>query len=207
MLAAIEGLGYTARPFDAAVLDAAGSDKAAKELMLAVAVAGFAAGNIMLLSVSVWSGASDATRDLFHWISALIALPAIAYAGRPFFRSAWRALSARSLNMDVPISLAVILASGVSLYETATHGEHAWFDASIGAALLPARRALPRPSHARRGALGGGAAPVALGAERHAPRARRDLDARADRRDRAGRPRAASPPASASRSTAWCWKG
>ena len=132
MLSAIESLGYTARPFDAAVLDAAGSDKTAKELIRAVAVAGFAAGNIMLLSVSVWSGASDATRDLFHWISALIALPAIAYAGRPFFRSAWRALSARSLNMDVPISLAVILASCVSLYETATHGEHAWFDASIG---------------------------------------------------------------------------
>ena len=132
MLSAIEGLGYAARPFDATVLDAAGSDKTAKELMRAVAVAGFAAGNIMLLSVSVWSGASDATRDLFHWISALIALPAIAYAGRPFFRSAWRALSARSLNMDVPISLAVILASCVSLYETATHGEHAWFDASIG---------------------------------------------------------------------------
>ena len=94
MLSAIEGLGYTARPFDAAVLDAAESDKTGKELLRAMAVAGFAAGNIMLLSVSVWSGASDATRDLFHWISALIALPAIAYAGRPFFRSAWRALSA-----------------------------------------------------------------------------------------------------------------
>ncbi len=132
MLAALEGLGYTARPFDAAILDAAATDKTGKELMLAMAVAGFAAGNIMLLSVSVWSGATDATRDLFHWISAMIALPALAYAGRPFFRSAWRALSARRLNMDVPISLAVILASSMSLFETATHGEHAWFDASIG---------------------------------------------------------------------------
>ena len=91
-----KALGYTARPFDAAVLDAAGGDETGRELIRAMAVAGFAAGNIMLLSVSVWSGASDATRDLFHWISALIALPAIAYAGRPFFRSAWRALCAHA---------------------------------------------------------------------------------------------------------------
>lgn len=132
MLAAIEGLGYSARPFDAAMLDSADGDSTSKELVLAMAVAGFAAGNIMLLSVSVWSGATDATRDLFHWISALIALPAIAFAGRPFFRSAWSALSAGRLNMDVPITIGVVLASAMSLFETATHGEHAWFDASVG---------------------------------------------------------------------------
>ena len=132
MLETIEGLGYSARPFDAAALAAADNDETGKALLRSMAVAGFAAGNIMLLSVSVWSGASDATRDLFHWISALIALPAIVYAGQPFFRSAWRALKARSLNMDVPISLAVVLAASMSLLETATHGPDAWFDASVG---------------------------------------------------------------------------
>ena len=69
-------------------------DPVLRDLVKSLAVAGFAAGNIMLFSVSVWSGANDATRDLFHWISAMIALPAIAYAGRTFFRSAWRALRA-----------------------------------------------------------------------------------------------------------------
>jgi len=132
MLEAIEGLGYSARPFDAAALAAADKDEVGATLLRSMAVAGFAAGNIMLLSVSVWAGADDATRDLFHWISALIALPAIVYAGQPFFRSALRALKARHLNMDVPISLAVVLAAGMSLYETATHGQHAWFDASVG---------------------------------------------------------------------------
>ena len=132
MLSAIEGLGYTARPFDAAAHDASADDAAGRELVRALAVAGFAAGNVMLLSVSVWSGAEDATRDLFHWLSALIALPAIAYAGRPFFRSAIRAVMAGRLNMDVPISIGVLLTAAISLYETAIGGPHAYFDAAIG---------------------------------------------------------------------------
>jgi Cu2+-exporting ATPase len=132
MLKAIEGLGYSARPFDAAAFDAAGRDDVGRDLIRSMAVAGFAAGNVMLLSVSVWSGAEDATRDLFHWLSSLIALPAIAYAGRPFFRSAVKAVAGGGLNMDVPISIGVVLAAAMSLYETATGGPHAYFDAAIG---------------------------------------------------------------------------
>ncbi len=105
-------------------------DTELRELVKALAVAGFAAGNIMLFSVSVWSGANEATRDLFHWISAIIALPAIAYAGQPFFRSAWRAVRVGRTNMDVPITIGVILATALSLYETVNSGRHAYFDAS-----------------------------------------------------------------------------
>ncbi|MCB1461472.1 MAG: cadmium-translocating P-type ATPase [Nitratireductor sp.] len=106
-------------------------DPALRELLVSLGVAGFAAGNIMLLSVSVWSGAEGPTRDLFHWISAMIALPTIIFAGRPFFLPAYAALKAGRLNMDVPISLAVTLAAAMSVYETANHGEHAYFDASV----------------------------------------------------------------------------
>jgi P-type Cu2+ transporter len=57
-----------------------------RQLLSRLAVAGFAAANIMLLSVSVWSGSDtgDPVHALFHWLSAVIALPAIAYAGQPF---------------------------------------------------------------------------------------------------------------------------
>jgi Cu2+-exporting ATPase len=71
------------------------------------------------------------TRDFFHWLSALIALPAAAYAGRPFFTSAVAALRARRLNMDVPISLGVILALAMSLAETLAHAPHAYFDSAV----------------------------------------------------------------------------
>jgi len=109
----------------------AGNDALRNQLLRAVAVAGFAATNIMLLSVSVWSGADSATRDLFHWISALIAAPALVYSGRFFFSSAWNALKHGHTNMDVPISLAVILSYAISLWETMHHAEHAWFDATV----------------------------------------------------------------------------
>ena len=100
-------------------------------LIRALAVAGFAAMNIMGLSVSIWSGAAAETRDLFHWISAAIALPALAYCGRTFFASAWRSLRRGQTNMDVPISIGVLLAFGMSLYDTLHHQPHAYFDASI----------------------------------------------------------------------------
>lgn len=127
----LDDLGYEAKPFDGTALAEIDKDTVGRDLLSRLAVAGFAAMNVMLLSISVWSGAEAATRDLLHWISALIALPAIAYAGVPFFRSAAQALKARRLNMDVPISLAVCLAAGTSLYETSMSGQHAYFDAGI----------------------------------------------------------------------------
>lgn len=127
MIEALEQAGYKAHLYETLQ---PGGDAVLRRLIRAIAVAGFAAANIMLLSVSVWSGAEAATRDLFHWISALIALPALAYSGSIFFESAWSSLRVRQLNMDVPISLAIALAFAMSLYETINHGEHAYFDAA-----------------------------------------------------------------------------
>jgi Cu2+-exporting ATPase len=134
ILQALEASGYHGHPFMPLFAEQEEALKA-RRLMRGLAVAGFATMNIMLLSVSVWSGnvtdITPETRDFFHWASALIALPAAAYAGRPFFASAWRALRSRAVNMDVPISLGVILALTMSLVETANHAEHAYFDSAL----------------------------------------------------------------------------
>jgi Cu2+-exporting ATPase len=131
MIDTLSGVGYPAQELDPDALTLTENDRHGRDLLMRLAIAGFAMMNIMLLSVAVWSGAEAATRDLFHWISAAIALPTLAFAGQPFFASAWASIKARRLGMDVPISLALILASSISLYETAMGGEHAYFDAAV----------------------------------------------------------------------------
>ena len=144
---ALERIGYRAHPFEP---ERAETDEArhARWLMKCLAVAGFAAMNIMLLSVSVWSGSvtdmTQETRDFFHWLSALIALPAVAYAGQPFFQSALRAIRARAAQHG-----------RADLARRAARGRHVdgrdreprrarLFRFRRDAAVLPAVRPLPR---------------------------------------------------------------
>src|SRR6516165_7860212 len=127
-------LGYKAYPYETESAEATEVEQS-RFLLRCLGVAAFATMNVMMLSIPVWSGnVTDMLpeqRDFFHWLSALIALPAAAYAGQPFFRSALRAIRAGGVNMDVPITIGVILALGMSVVETINHAEHAYFDAAI----------------------------------------------------------------------------
>jgi Cu2+-exporting ATPase len=127
--ATLAALGYRAAPFDPEIAQRT-IDAEGRFLLRCLAVAGFAAMNIMMFSTPIWFGddMGAPTRTLMHWISALIAIPCALYAGQPFFRSAWRALKVRRANMDVPISLAVVLTLSMSIAETMAQGEHAYFD-------------------------------------------------------------------------------
>ena len=131
LIPVLEQVGYEAHELDSGALSVTQSDKAGRDLLVRLAVAGFASMNVMLLSVSVWSGATDATRDMFHWISAAIAFPAIAFSAHPFLTNAWSALRVGRMNMDVPIVLAILLALITSLWETVLSGKHAYFDAAL----------------------------------------------------------------------------
>ncbi len=130
----INGMGYRAVPFDPETAETS-EKKEEKFLLRCLAAAGFASGNLMLFSIPLWTSdgveMGAATRTFFHWVQAAIAIPAIVYCGIPFYRSAWKALRARKTNMDVPISVAVILATLMSVFETATFGTHSYFDSGV----------------------------------------------------------------------------
>lgn len=133
LIQTLSDMGYGAAPYEISASQSQ-SQNELKSLLRAMAVAGFATMNIMLLSVAIWSGGGEmqaSTHTIFHWISAIIALPAVAFAGQPFFRSAWAALKNKRTNMDVPISLAVFLACGLSLYETINGNPDTYFDAAV----------------------------------------------------------------------------
>ncbi|PIB92272.1 heavy metal translocating P-type ATPase [Caulobacter sp. FWC2] len=132
---AVEGLGYRACLFDPAEAVAA-VDREGRELAVALGVAGFGAGNVMMFTVPAWAGLfgqelTPATLTLMYWMAAIVATPCALFAGRPFFRSAWASLKRGKANMDVPISIGVILTLIVSFSETMLRGRHAYFDAAV----------------------------------------------------------------------------
>ncbi len=130
----IESMGYGVQPFNPESEKNEDSHQD-RFLLLCLGVAAFAIGNIMLLSLGLWITTAEtmgvATRSFMHWVAAIIAIPTIIFAGRPFFFSALKALRNRHTNMDVPISLALILATGMSVFELLQNGEHVYFDSAV----------------------------------------------------------------------------
>ncbi len=136
LVRALTDLGYEAHELDPGLLSATQTDRQGRDLLMRMGVAGFASMNVMLLSVAVWSGAEGATRDMFHWISAAIAVPTVIFAAQPFFRSAVASLRAGRLGMDVPISLSILMAAAISVYETVHGGQRVYFDAAVSLTFL-----------------------------------------------------------------------
>ncbi|CAN7557564.1 heavy metal translocating P-type ATPase [Phenylobacterium sp. LjRoot219] len=140
VIAVLERLGYPATPYDPGQA-AEANDREGRRLILALAVAAFGAMNTMMFSVPLWAGLfgqelGPATRTVMMWWCALVATPCTLYAGMPFFESAWRSLKARRANMDVPISIGVILTLVISFSETLLRGRDAYFDAAVSLLFL-----------------------------------------------------------------------
>jgi len=91
-----------------------------KSMVYQIGVAGFAFGNIMLLSFPEYLGI-DATetslRSVFRWISFGLAIPVLLYSALPFYQSSWKSLKHKFLNIDAPIALAIIITFIRSAYE------------------------------------------------------------------------------------------
>jgi Cu2+-exporting ATPase len=107
---ALATLGYRPHPYRGARREE--RRRAEDRAMLArIGIAGALAGNVMMLAVALyagWFGHIEAEyENYFRWVSLLLTAPAILGPGRVFFTSAWGALRARAVHMDVPIAIAL----------------------------------------------------------------------------------------------------
>ncbi|MCR9053592.1 MAG: heavy metal translocating P-type ATPase [Phaeodactylibacter xiamenensis] len=99
-------------------------------------VAGFAFGNIMLLSFPEYLGLDKTLEgeffQLFGYLNILLALPLVFYSGSDYLKSAWLGLKNRNLNIDVPIALGVLTLFGRSAFEILTHTGAGYLDSLAG---------------------------------------------------------------------------
>ena len=130
-LDALQKKGYKTQPF----LPDDNGDVLEKKLMRCLVVAIFGTLNVMMLSISIWTGnvqnMDDTTRTLFHFISAVITVPVAFYASIPFFKGAVYHVSNKQSGMDIPISIAIVLSIALSLVQTFKGAHVAYYDSTL----------------------------------------------------------------------------
>ncbi|MCH8553923.1 MAG: heavy metal translocating P-type ATPase metal-binding domain-containing protein [Schleiferiaceae bacterium] len=107
-----------------------------KSLLYKLGVAGFAFGNIMLLSLPEYFGTHspelDAFAPFFRYISLVLSLPVLLYSSLDYYTSAWKGLRKKHLNIDVPIALGIVVLFVRSVYEIAVLDMPGYFDSLAG---------------------------------------------------------------------------
>ncbi|OBX78144.1 ATPase [Moraxella atlantae] len=131
ILAAIQAIGYDAKPYrqDTHVAMLARHNR---RMVFQLGVAALGAMQAMMFAVGMYFGdyygmaAQD--KQFLRWVSLFVSIPVVLLAGAPFFASAWSALRARQVNMDVPIALAIVLTFAASIYATTSGTGETYYD-------------------------------------------------------------------------------
>lgn len=131
ILATIGQIGYDAKPYRQDTHEAMLA-RHNKKMMLRLGIAALGAMQSMMFAVALYFGEYGEMllnqRDFLRWVSLFVSVPVFFYAGVPFFTSAWSAVRARQVNMDVPVSIALIVTFFASLYATITGYGHTYYD-------------------------------------------------------------------------------
>lgn len=131
LLNKIHALGYKAAPFEADNQEAQ-YHHTMKQYLYKLGIAGLATMQVMMLAVAmyfeVFGDMDESFRNYFRWVSLIFATPVLLYSAMPFYINAWRNLKARTLGMDVPVSIALLFAYFASLYATVTGKGEVFFE-------------------------------------------------------------------------------
>lgn len=131
VLNAIENIGYQALPFKANEIEK--RNKAiSKTFIKRLGISGILMMQIMMIAVGLYFGAfsdmSEHHKIYMRWISFILATPIVLYGAFPFYTGAIKALKIRRLSMDVPVSIAIILAFSASAWATITEQGEVYFE-------------------------------------------------------------------------------
>lgn len=131
VLKRIAQLGYRALPFQAAQQEQAFKQRR-RYFVTRLGVAGLATMQVMMIAVALYFGVvsdlDDGLRHFLWWISLLMATPVLLYSAQPFYQNALRGIQAGRLNMDVPVSLALLSTYIASAYATITNQGEVYFE-------------------------------------------------------------------------------
>ncbi len=132
ILSEIRLLGYNAYPYSARQQEDSRKRERSRDLRR-IAVAALSSGQVMTLAVSLYAGDYTGIHqdeaEIMRWASLVLTLPVMAYSALPFYRSAWNALRSGRMNMDVPVTLAIVSAFVGSLWMTIKGSGAIYYDA------------------------------------------------------------------------------
>lgn len=131
VLSAFTDIGYQARPFQPHQQEQQ-YNKEVKAYLLRMGVAGIASMQVMMVAIALYDDLFPETDagliEYFRWISLWLSIPVMGYSALPFYQNAWRGLKHRALNMDLPVSLAMIFAFVASVYATVTQTGEVYYE-------------------------------------------------------------------------------
>jgi len=128
----LDSIGYPP-DLNLGTLDGSARKPVSRRLIYQLGVAGFAFGNIMLLSFPEYLGLAESElyfRNAFGWLNIILAIPVAFYSGQEYLSSAWATLRTRQLSIDVPLALGILVLFFRSAYEIVT-GQGAGFMDSL----------------------------------------------------------------------------
>ena len=126
-------IGYAATPYTSRKAEES-AKRLQQQSLFRLGLAGFAAMNMMWISIALWTGAAGGEyRDFFRYIELMLALPVLLFSAWPLLRGAYAALRSFSLNMDVPVVIGAfsifIYSAYIALFQR-TSGE-VYFDTLV----------------------------------------------------------------------------
>jgi Cu+-exporting ATPase len=103
-----------------------------KHQLMRLGVAGFFAGQIMMLSFAIYFGLAGDLKRIFEWAQFVLYLPVVTYVAWPFYLGFWKGLKQKSLSIDGPMAIASFLGFTISTYHLFRGQGSVYFDSTSG---------------------------------------------------------------------------